>query len=90
MWSHDFSCKYFLVCNFLLETSTSTQTTKVKFGHDKFGEKAMYNVKPRKTFLKKSRDQVDKVINQFHLSMRISAVSFDFILHMVRKHVNSL
>ena len=79
MWSHDFLWKYFPVCDFLLDTSTSTEAIKLKFGYDKFGEKTVNHLKAAIRFQKKPRDQVDKIIDQLNLSMRIPNVSLKFI-----------
>lgn len=48
MWSHDFFCKYFLVCNLLLEMSTSTKALKLKFRCNKFKKFTGQNTFPGK------------------------------------------
>ena len=67
MWTHDFSKKYFLVCN-LLEMSTFMPAIKLTFVCNGFGKRTVYNLQARINFYKKSCDQVDKVIDQYHLS----------------------
>ena len=51
--SHGLFLERILVCNHLLETTTSIRVMKVKFGHNKFGKKTVqftYN----NTFLEKA------------------------------------
>ena len=49
------------------------------FGRNKFGKRKAKNLKTRIYFLKKSRDQVDIIIDQLQLSKSIPNVSFKFI-----------
>ena len=62
MWSRDFSKKCFLLCNFLLEISTFRSAVKLTFGHNRFGKRTVYNKQTRMHFRKKSREQVDTII----------------------------
>ena len=39
MWLHDFSYKYFMAYNFLLEMSTFATAKKMTFGCNRFGKK---------------------------------------------------
>ena len=52
-----------LLYNFLLEISTFTTAIKLTFGWNRFGKKTEYNLQTRTHFYKKSRDQVDKIID---------------------------
>ena len=65
MWSREtFSAVQILTRNIKI-----TSAIKLKFG---FGKRTMYNLQTRIQFQKKSssssNDQVDKIINQIHLS----------------------
>ena len=52
MWPHDFYRKYFLMCNFSLEMSTSTQVVKLKCHRKKF-DKKIVQLLDQNTFLEK-------------------------------------
>ena len=65
--------------NFLLEMSTSVQAMKLKFGRNKFHERKEWNLQTNIRFWKESRDQVDGIIDQLHLSTSIPIVSFNFV-----------
>ena len=71
--------KYVLVCNFLLEISTSTQVIKLKLERNKFLKLRVYNLHTRIWFSKKSRDQDKKIIDQLHLTKIIPNVSSSFM-----------
>ena len=43
--------------------STFTAAIKLTFGWNRFGKKTEYNLQTRIHFYKKSRDQVDKIID---------------------------
>ena len=63
----------------LLTTNvTFTQTIKLIFGCNRFGKRTVYNLQTRIHFLKKTRDLVDKITDQLHLSKCIPNVSFKF------------
>ena len=49
---------------------------KVDIGRNRFDKRTMYNLQTIIYFLKKSRDHVDKTIDQLYLSKCISNVSF--------------
>ena len=76
LYSHDFSCKCFLLFNFLLEIPTSTQARKLKFERNKFTKRIVYNLQ------RKWGDQTNKIDNQHHLSKSIPSVSFNYILFL--------
>ena len=57
MWSHEFSWKYFLVCNSLLEMSASTQTMNLKFGRYRFGKITVDSLQTKICFQQKGRGQ---------------------------------
>ena len=44
MWSCDFSWKYFLLRNFLLEMTTFKQVVKLTFGCKEFGKRTVQNL----------------------------------------------
>ena len=58
---------------------TFKQAIKLTFGRNKFSKRTMQNSQSRKNFQKNPRDQVDKIIDQLHLSKSIPNVSFKFI-----------
>ena len=49
------------VCNFLVKMATFKQAMKLTFGCNKFGKRAVQNLRTRIHFYKKSRNQVDKI-----------------------------
>ena len=83
-WRHEcrhvaFSGTSYNVLKLLVELSTFKQAIKLIFWRNKFGKRTVQNVQTRIHFLKKSRNQVDKIIDQLHLSKSIPKVSFKFI-----------
>ena len=67
------------MCKFLIEISTLKQAIKLKFRRNEFRKKTVQNLQTSIHFLKKLRDQVDKIKDQFYLSKSILNVSFKFI-----------
>ena len=65
--------------NFLVEFSTYKQVIKLTFRRDKFGKKTVQNLQTRMHFYKTLGNQVDKIIDQLHLSKSIPNKSFKFI-----------
>ena len=58
MCPHDFSWKFFLVCNSLLETSAPTQAMNFKLGRYKFGKITMGSLQTKVRFKQKGRRQL--------------------------------
>ena len=76
MWSREtFSAVQILTRNIKI-----TSAIKLKFGGNRFGKRTMYNLQTRIQFQKKSssssNDQVDKIIDQLHLSKCIPNTNF--------------
>ena len=67
MWSRDFFWDYLQCLQLLSRMSTFKQALKLTFGRKKFDKKTGQNLQTRIRFKKKSRDQVDKIIDQHHL-----------------------
>ena len=67
------------VCNFLVEVSTFKQAISLVFWCNKLGRKTS-KFTDQIHFQKKSRDQVDKIIDHLNLSESMPNVSFKFIL----------
>ena len=60
--------------HFLLEMSASTHAIKLKFGHNEFGKRTVYNLQTRIRFSKKSRDQVHKNSLNDYIYQRVTPV----------------
>ena len=71
MWSRDTSGNSYNICNFLVEMLTYKQTIILTFGRNKFSKRTLQNLETRAHFWEKSRDQIDKMIAQLHLSKSI-------------------
>ena len=83
MCSNDFSWKHFLLCNSLLDISSSTQAIKFKFGRNEFSKRTAAIYRQDVFIVTISRNQVDKIIGQLHLSKRIPNVSFELSCHVM-------
>ena len=57
MCSHDFSWKFFLLCNSLLEISAPTQAMNFKLGRYRFGKITMGSLQTKVRFKQKGRVQ---------------------------------
>ena len=57
----------------------SCAAIKLTFGRNRSGKRTVYNLQTRIYFQKKLSDQVDKIIDQLHLSKCIPNVSLKFI-----------
>ena len=56
--------------SFLVEMSTLKQAIKLTFGRKKFFKRVVQKFTDWNTFFKKSCDQVDKTIDQLHVSKK--------------------
>ena len=54
-------------------------STKLTFRRNKLGNRAVQNLQTKAYIYKKLRDQVDNIIDQFHLPKCIPNVTFKFI-----------
>ena len=55
------------------------------FGSNRSGKRIAYKLQTRKHFKKKSRDQIDKISDQLHLSKCIPSAGFKFIYSEICK-----
>ena len=70
---------FYNVYNFIVEISMFKQSITLTIGHNKFDKRTVQNLQTRTHFLKKSRNQVDQIIDQLHLSKSIPNVTFKLI-----------
>ena len=71
--------------SFLVEMSTLKQAIKLTFGRNKFFKRAVQKFTDQNTFFKKSRDQVDKTIDQFHVSKKYPQCMFQ--IHIMSRNL---